>query len=105
MPKDFSISDFFSDCFGIIKDETPAQRIILKANNFQAKYLKTLPLHESQKVVSEDENFTVFSYYLKPTFDIKQKVISYMGSVEIVEPQSFREEIIETIDEMRELYK
>lgn len=105
MPSNFSVSDFFSDCYGIIKDETPAQRIILKADNFQAKYLKTLPLHDSQKIVSEDENFTLFSYYLRPTIDFKQKVLSYMGNVEIVEPQSFRLEIIETIDEMRELYK
>ena len=57
MPSDFSINDFFSDCFGIIKDATQKQHIVLKANAFQAKYLKTLPLHASQKIVSEDENF------------------------------------------------
>ena len=61
MPAGFSISDFFSDCFGIIKDATPKQHVILKANAFQAKYLKTLPLHASQRIVSEDDNFTIFS--------------------------------------------
>ena len=105
MPKDFSISDFFSDCFGIIKDATPKQHVILKANAFQAKYLKTLPLHASQEIVSEDNDFTVFSYDLRPTFDFKQKIISYMGNVEIIEPQSFRNEIIEEIEAMRKLYK
>ena len=105
MPKDFSISDFFSDCFGIIKDATPKQHIVLKANAFQAKYLKTLPLHESQRVVSEDNDFTVFSYDLRPTFDFKQKILSYMGNVEIIEPQTFRNEIVKAIDEMRELYR
>ena len=105
MPKDFSISDFFSDCFGIIKDATPKQHVILKANAFQAKYLKTLPLHESQNIISEDDGFTVFSYDLRPTFDFKQKILSYMGNVEIIEPQSFRNEIIEEIEAMRKLYK
>jgi predicted DNA-binding transcriptional regulator YafY len=105
MPKDFSISDFFSDCFGIIKDATPKQHIVLKANAFQAKYLKTLPLHASQEIVSEYNDFTVFSYDLRPTFDFKQKIISYMGNVEIIEPQSFRNEIIEEIEAMRKLYK
>ena len=105
MPKHFSISDFFSDCFGIIKDATPKQHIVLKANAFQAKYLKTLPLHESQCAVSEDNGFTVFSYDLRPTFDFKQKILSYMGNVEIIEPQSFRNEIIREIDVMREVYK
>ena len=105
MPKDFSISDFFRNCFGIIKDATPKQHIVLKANAFQAKYLKTLPLHETQQVVSEDDAFSVFSYDLCPTYDFKQKILSYMCNVEIIEPQSFRNEIIEEIEAMRELYK
>lgn len=105
MPKDFSISDFFSDCFGIIKDATPKQHVILKANAFQAKYLKTLPLHASQEIVSEDNDFTVFSYDLRPTFDFKQKVLSYMGNVEIIEPQSFRDEIIKDIETLKKLYQ
>ena len=105
MPKDFSISDFFSDCFGIIKDATKKQHIVLKANAFQAKYLKSLPLHVSQRVVSEDDGFTIFCYDLRPTFDFKQKILSYMGNVEIIEPQSFRNEIIREIDVMREVYK
>ena len=105
MPKHFSISDFYSDCFGIIKDATPKQHVILKANAFQAKYLKTLPLHSSQEIVSEDENFTLFSYYIRPTFDFKQKVLSYMGNVEIIEPQSFRNEIKGDIIRMLKSYE
>lgn len=105
MPKDFSISDFFSDCFGIIKDATPKQHVILKANAFQAKYLKTLPLHASQRIVSEDDNFTIFSYDIRPTFDFKQKIISYMGNVEVIEPISFREEIKFEIERMIKVYK
>lgn len=105
MPSNFSVSDFFSDCYGIIKDETPAQRIILKADNFQAKYLKTLPLHDSQKIVSEDKNFTVFSYYLRPTFDFKQKILSYMSNIEVIEPQSFRDEIMDDIIRMLKNYE
>lgn len=105
IPKDFSISDFFSDCFGIIKDATQKQHIVLRANAFQAKYLKTLPLHESQRIVSEDDNFTIFSYDLRPTFDFKQKILSYMGNVEIIEPQSFRNEIKGDIIRMLKSYE
>lgn len=104
MPKDFSISDFFRDCFGIIKDATPKQHIVLKASAFQAKYLKTLPLHESQLVVSEDESFTVFSYDLCPTYDFKQKVLSYMHEVEVIEPISFRKKIKNEIERMIKAY-
>ena len=104
MPKHFSISEFFSDCFGIIKDATSKQHIVMKAADFQAKYLKTLPLHESQQIVSEDAYYTVFSYDLCPTFDFKQKILSFMSSVEIIEPQSFRDDIIKEIEAMRKVY-
>lgn len=105
MPKDFSISDFFSDCFGIIKDATKKQHIVLKANAFQAKYLKTLPLHVSQRVVSEDDGFTIFCYDLRPTFDFKQKILSYMSNIEVIEPQSFRDEIMDDIIRMLKNYE
>ena len=67
--------------------------------------MKTLPLHESQRVVSEDNDFTVFSYDLRPTFDFKQKILSYMGNVEIIEPQSFRNEIKGDIIRMLKSYE
>ena len=105
MPKDFSISDFFSGCYGIIKDATPKQMVVVRANAFQAKYLKTLPLHESQEIVTENSEFTTFSYYIRPTFDFKQKILSYMGNVEVVEPLSFRDEIRMEIERMRKLYE
>ena len=105
IPDEFSISNFFSDCFGIIKDATSKQHVILKANAFQAKYLKTLPLHASQKIVSEDDNFTIFSFDIRPTFDFKQKILSYMGNVEVIEPISFREEIKFEIERMIKVYK
>ena len=105
MPSDFSINDFFSDCFGIIKDATKKQHIVLKANAFQAKYLKTLPLHVSQRVVSEDDGFTIFCYDLRPTFDFKQKILSYMSNIEVIEPQSFRDEIMDDIIRMLKNYE
>lgn len=105
MPSDFSITDFFSDCFGIIKDATKKQHIVLKANAFQAKYLKTLPLHVSQRVVSEDDGFTIFCYDLRPTFDFKQKILSYMSNIEVIEPQSFRDEIMDDIIRMLKNYE
>ena len=105
MPSDFSVSDFFSGCYGIIKDETPILRVVLKANHFQAKYLKTLPLHHSQKIVSDDSDYTVFSYYICPTLDFKQKVLSYMSNIEVLEPASFRNDIQNEIEKMRKIYK
>jgi len=48
-PKDFSIEEYYRYCFGIISPNgQKPQEIILSFDSVQGKYIKTLPLHESQ---------------------------------------------------------
>lgn len=64
----------------------------------------TLPLHTSQKVVSSDENYTVFRYHLVPTFDFKQELLGRGASVEVLSPDWFRDEIKDEIAAMASCY-
>ncbi|MBQ8957408.1 MAG: WYL domain-containing protein [Bacteroidales bacterium] len=49
--------------------------------------------------------WNLFSYYIRPTFDFKQKILSYLGNVEVIEPLWFRNEIKAEIERMRKLYE
>lgn len=68
------------------------------------KYFETLPLHQSQKKISADEDFTVFQYHLVPTFDFKQELLSRGPSVEVLTPTWFRDEVADDVAEMAKLY-
>jgi len=50
------------------------------------------------------ENDSIFSYYLAPTFDFKQEILSHGAEIEVVSPEWLREEIKENIREMHNLY-
>jgi len=59
----------------------------------QAKYLRALPLHHSQKEVETNDRHSTFTYYIKPTFDFMQELLSHGADVEVLCPAWFRKEI------------
>ena len=93
MPADFNANAYFSTCFGIIHSDEEPRTIKLKVSDFQSKYLRSLPLHHSQKEVERTDKYTVFSYFLRPSFDFTQEILSMGDTVEVLEPKSLRAEV------------
>ena len=93
-PKDFDINDYYRDSFGIIiEDGLPREHIVVKVASSQVKYLRSLPLHPSQRETATTAEYSVFEYDLKPTYDFEQEILSHREDFEILQPQSFRERI------------
>ena len=106
MADDFDAEAYFYDCYGIIQDESiKAQTVICKISSDQAKYLRALPLHSSQKETEKTADYSVFEYFIKPTFDFRQEILSLGESVEVLAPESFRKEIKALIGNMIQAYK
>lgn len=98
LPKGFDATEFFSDYFGIIiGHNVQPSTILIKASVEQAKYLESLPLHPSQTAVEVTPEFTTFQYRLVPTFDLKQEILSRGATIEVLEPDWYREEIIKEL--------
>ena len=93
VPKKFNAQEFFSHFFGIIVDERKPVRVTLKVYGNQVKYFRSLPLHHTQKEVETADTYSVFEYFLVPTFDFRQEVLRYGPAVEVLAPKDFREEI------------
>ena len=105
LPKDFDGKSFFADSFGIIADDgTDVGIVRIKVYSEQDKYIKALPLHHSQVEEENKDEYTIFSYYIKPTYDFRQELLSHGANVEVLSPQRFREEIIEEIKRMNGMY-
>lgn len=93
MNKDFDATKYFEGCCGVITSDEPLQRIVVRAYDNFVDYLRTLPLHESQRELSSDEESTLFEYHLKPTFDFYQLILAQANQLEIIEPEAVREEM------------
>lgn len=100
-PKEFNPEEYFYNCYGIINDENIEPCTVkIKTNPFQAKYLRGLPLHHSQKEMEVNDSTVIFEYYIKPTFDFKKELLSMGAEIEVLEPEWFREEMREIIEKM-----
>lgn len=104
-PADFNPEEYFNSCYGIINDEKIKPQIVkIKVDVYQARYLRGLPLHHSQKELETTDAFSIFEYYIKPTFDFKKELLSMGAQIEIIEPECLKESILEEIEKMRKKY-
>ncbi|MFK8281896.1 helix-turn-helix transcriptional regulator [Capnocytophaga cynodegmi] len=102
-PTDFNLELFFSSSFGVFTDKQ-IERVVLKTNEEKTKYLKSLPLHHSQKEIKTEDNYTFFEYFLRPTYDFRQEILSHGAEIEVLSPNWFREEIQQIVAEMHKFY-
>ncbi|WP_436412289.1 helix-turn-helix transcriptional regulator [Petrimonas sp.] len=105
LPEDFDGESFFADSYGIIMgDEIETERVVIRVGGNQERYIKSLPLHHSQKEEETTPEYTLFSYQIKPTFDFRQELLSYGADIEVLNPEWFRDEIAEIISEQYTVY-
>ena len=89
MPYYVKPSQFFKDCFGIITNRNEPKRIVLRVEPTQAKYFRALPLHSSQREEIHDD-YSVFTYRMRITYDLKEEIMSHGASVEVLEPAELK---------------
>lgn len=106
LPKTFNADVYFENAFGIVvHPKIPACEVKIKVFGKSQNYIQTLPLHHSQREVESNKEYTIFEYYIAPTKDFMQEILSCGDEIEVLSPESFRNEIAETINKMNKLYK
>ncbi|MDO4827592.1 MAG: WYL domain-containing protein [Bacteroidia bacterium] len=104
-PKGFSAEGYFRDLYGVcVPNGAPAEEVRIRVRKSRVEYFKSLKLHHSQRLVSEDENGAEFRYRLVPTYDFEQELLSKMGNVEVLAPAWLRDEMKGIIEDMLSNY-
>lgn len=105
-PSDFSPTEFFAPYFGIIALTGNKPEIIrLRIFDELRGYLKTLPIHHSQRIVEEADNHMDITVKVAPTFDFVQELLLHREQLEVMTPESLRKEIYSVISKMSDLYR
>ena len=106
IPEDFNAAEYFQDSYGIVVDsKLPLEKVVLRAYGNERYYLRDLPLHHSQREIGKTEDYTDFELHIKLSFDFKTQLFSRGGWLQVLEPQSLADEIIEWHEIAIERYK
>lgn len=106
MDPTFDAETYFRDYFGVIPDQNiKAERIVLRAYSPMDNYLRTLPLHHSQKEIATEKQGALFEYHVAPTRDFLQAILKEGDELEVIEPKSLREKIRNELMKTSNRYK
>lgn len=80
----------FKNSFGIINsvEGSVPERIVLSFDAQQGKYVKTQPLHASQKTLIDDESEFRIEMKVYIAFDLVRELLSYGAALKVIEPKS-----------------
>ena len=101
IPEDFDLKEYTRNAFGVIFSQGPIYDVVLRVNQHRANYLRTVPLHHSQKEELYD-SYSLFSFRVRLTPDFISEILSFGSSVTVVQPAELRlmvtEELRKTLD-------
>ena len=106
LPKGFNAEAYFKDAYGVtvLDDQQEPQKIVISMSEDQAHYLRTLPLHKSQEEIETNEEYSIFRYFIIPSYDFKQELYKYGSDVEVLAPESMRNEFAEDAEKTNNMY-
>lgn len=105
MDRKFSIDELFARSFGIYLPDGPGQTITFRTDETDARYLRDLPVHPSQTEIERREGSVTFSIFVCPNKALIMEFCKYGSSIEVLSPESVREEVASELDKAARLYK
>jgi len=105
IPNGFDIGEYYANTYGVTGTRDKSELIHIRVNATQVNYFRTLPLHPSQKEIETTTEFSVFSYFLVPTYEFRQEILSHGSDAEVLSPAPLRALLKEEIEKMKKIYE
>lgn len=104
LPAKFKPETFFENQFGVDRSKTKAERIRVKVEKFDANFLRSLPLHYTQKELERNDQFSVFEFTVAPTTDFILELRKFGPKLEVLAPQTLRDQFAEEVATLQKTY-
>ncbi len=107
LPADFDARKYYANVVGIfVNDDLPPQTVKIRVYGVQAEYLRSTPLHKSQKeTYYKRGEISEFTYQLSITPELISQLLAMGDSVEVLEPKELKEEMMKRTNKMFNYYR
>lgn len=104
LPQNFDAEAFFANGYGVTVDERKPEIVRISVDAYQANYLRSLPIHPSQEETERNNDYSVFQFFIVPTYEFIKELLSYGGTLEVLSPKWLRKEMKQEARTMNEIY-
>jgi predicted DNA-binding transcriptional regulator YafY len=102
----FESHDWFSPIVGVTRNgDEGLVEVRFTASREHAPYIRTKPIHASQRVVEETATGTLFSITVIPNFELERELLGFGEGIKVLSPSSLVRRIRRHIRLMNELYR
>lgn len=100
------INALFADVIGVFVDpDLNVEDVVVRVYGQQRNYFEGTPLHHSQTVVSSTDEYSDYSFRLRPEYEFVHEILRLGPDAEILSPQWLREDMRRYAVESLERYK
>lgn len=105
-PKSFDPTTHLLKGYGAsIYDDIIPEFIEVKVDAYNAKFFRTLPMHSTQEEKEQNDEYSIFQFFVAPVKEFLYDILRQGKGVEIISPEHVRKEFLEIVDEIRKPYK
>ena len=104
MPVGFDVDEVFATSFGIYLPEGRGRTITFRASEKEAKFLRDLPIHESQEEIGRDSRGVTFSIYVCPNDNLIMEFCKHGNRIEVLTPKEVRDAVKKQLEETLRMY-
>ncbi|MFT6939271.1 MAG: putative DNA-binding transcriptional regulator YafY [Cyclobacteriaceae bacterium] len=104
----FDLADYFEDMIGVSRgeEEKEIEKVKLKFSPLMSNYVRTKPLHGSQKLVETfEDGSSIISIEVIINHELENLIFSYKSGVEVLSPDHLRSQIEQLYDDTINQYK
>jgi predicted DNA-binding transcriptional regulator YafY len=103
-PKMKRPKEMFDNIIGMVYEAEKVEEIVLSYEPFQGNYIKSQPLHTSQKILVDDNTELRISIRVIPNYELQEQILKQGERVKVLEPKWLKKEIKDRIKKALDLY-
>lgn len=104
---DIDFSEYFDDVIGVSVCDGPIKHIELMVSKYRYPYIKTKPLHWSQKHIKEKDtdDHILISLDVIPNRELISLLLSFGSDITVISPKEIQEIVLKNIEASLRIYK
>lgn len=105
-PTDTNFEDYFYDYVGVTVTNTPLEEVVLRVKPECVNFIRTKPLHPSQRLITKQYEDGRWEVVIKVRFNYELRALlrSFGDDIEVMSPASLRNEMKASAERLSKLY-